>query len=152
VLFVAKVVPRVAAPAYPFGVVWLSVDGHRQFQGRVEAGYEVQIPAAFEAAGNHTVTATFEGTQYYGGSTSPPLEQHVNAGEPEPTTGPTSTSEAGTPGTGRDARVASTCDPGNRESLASRSVGRCPGFDPQLLWESTRSASVTSSATIVEAG
>jgi hypothetical protein len=79
--------------------VWLSVNGHRQFQAQLGAGFEVQIPADFETAGNHSVTATFEGDHYYHGSTSPPHEQHVNAGEPEPTTVHPSTSEAGPPGT-----------------------------------------------------
>jgi hypothetical protein len=93
VFFLAKVVPQNPTAAYPTGVVFLTVDGHRQFQAQLGASFEVQIPADFETAGNHVVTATFDGDQQYHGSTSQPLEHQVTAGEAEPTTGQPATTQ-----------------------------------------------------------
>ncbi len=86
VFFLAKVVPQTATAAYPSGVVFLSIDGRRQFQADLHGTFEVQIPADFDTTGTHAVTATFVGDNQYRGSTSPPLTQQVTAGEPEPTT------------------------------------------------------------------
>ncbi len=77
VFFLAKVVPQTSTALYPSGVVFLSVDGHRQFQADLHGSYEVQIPADFDTVGNHTVTATFGGDNQYRGSTSLPLGHQV---------------------------------------------------------------------------
>jgi hypothetical protein len=97
VFFLAKVVPQTPTSAYPAGVVWLSIDGHRQFQGTLHASFEVQVPADFDNAGDHTVTATFEGDSYYHGSTSPPLAHQVTAGEHVPTTNSPTTTQSSPP-------------------------------------------------------
>jgi hypothetical protein len=99
VFFLAKVVPQTPTAPYPSGVVWLSIDGHRQFQGSPHASFEVQVPADFDNAGDHTVTATFEGDTYLHRSTSPPLAHHVTAGGHVPTTSSPTTTQSTPPRT-----------------------------------------------------
>lgn len=99
VFFLAKVVPQTATSRYPSGVVFLSIDGRRQFQGDLHGTFEVQIPADFDTIGNHAVTATFIGDNQYRGSTSPPLTQQVTAGESGPKTNLPATTKNSPPST-----------------------------------------------------